>query len=324
VERLDGITVLGYRPLFPWGAKRLFRQCDAEIYHSCEPSFGSYLALKAMPGRKHMVTFRDPRDRRDWQLEYALPSLSKLQVLHNYYYENNLLVRRSMRRVHAAYVAARFLVPKVRALYRLREDPRFLPTPVAVPERAAKAAAPTACYVARFDRRKRPTLFLDLAAQFPDVTFIAMGKSRDKRWERELRRRYGSIPNLELAGFVDQFATDRHCDVLGKSWIMVNTATREALPNAFLEAAAHRCAILSHVNPDGFASEFGYHARADDFAQGLRFLLADDRWKDRGERGHAHVKETFELEHAVDLHEQAYEHLAAPAKTGLAAPCGVE
>jgi hypothetical protein len=37
VERLDGITVLGFPFYNPWGAKKLYRECDADIYHSQEP-----------------------------------------------------------------------------------------------------------------------------------------------------------------------------------------------------------------------------------------------------------------------------------------------
>jgi hypothetical protein len=49
--------------------------------------------MKARSNRKHVVTFRDPRDFQDWKMEYALPSLSRFQVVHNYLYENNVLVR---------------------------------------------------------------------------------------------------------------------------------------------------------------------------------------------------------------------------------------
>jgi len=112
-----------------------------------------------------------------------------------------------------------------------------------------------------------------------------------------------------MTGFVDQFASTRHSEILGKSWIMVNTATREALPNSFLEASAHRCAILSAVDPDGFASKFGYHAERDDFAEGLRFLLEDGRWRSRGESGGRYVGETFETEIAMQRHLAVYESL---------------
>ena len=112
---------------------------------------------------------------------------------------------------------------------------------------------------------------------------------------------------MRLGGFLDQFASTEHSRLLAQSWIMVNTATREALPNSFLEAAAHRCAILSAVDPDGFASQFGYHATHDRFAEGLAWLLEHDRWRARGERGCAYVRETFETDTAMKAHLRAYQ-----------------
>ena len=81
-------------------------------------------------------------------------------------------------------------------------------------------------------------------------------------------------PNLDMRGFVDQFRSDDLSRILGASWIIMNTSAREGLPNSMLEAAAHRCAILSSVNPDGFAVEFGRHVEDDNFAAGLEWLLA--------------------------------------------------
>jgi glycosyltransferase involved in cell wall biosynthesis len=321
VEDLDGIKVLGFSPHNPFSALACIRAADADIYHSCEPSFTTWLAMRAMPRRKHMVTFRDPRDLQDWRMEFALPSLSRLQVAHNFLFEHNPLTNRCIRRMHAVFTIARYLVPKVRRMYGLDRDPGFLPTPVALPERVEKAARPTVCYVARLDRRKRPRLFLDLAARFPDVHFIAMGKSRDRAFDAELRRDYGNVPNLEMPGFVDQFGSERHSAILGSSWVMVNTATREALPNAFLEAAAHRCAILSLVDPDGFASEFGYAALRDEFTEGLHYLLEGERWRGRGERGFAYVRDVFEISRAIDRHIAIYERLL---RNEPAAPLHVE
>ncbi len=62
VEVLDGITVLSFPSRAPWQATSLFKQCNADIYHSCEPSFSTYLAMKAMPHKKHAISMRDPRD----------------------------------------------------------------------------------------------------------------------------------------------------------------------------------------------------------------------------------------------------------------------
>jgi glycosyltransferase involved in cell wall biosynthesis len=309
VEELDGMTVLGFSPYFPWSAWKLFKKCDAQVYHSCEPSFGSYLAMKAMPHRKHIVTFRDPRDLHDWKMEFQLPSLNKLQVIHNYLYESNYLVKSCIPRMDAVFTIGRYLIPKVKSMYRLKVTPQFLPTPVSIPDSIRKSANPTACYLARLDRRKRPELFLDLAKSFPNVKFIALGKSRDKKYDKYLRSKYGHVENLEMKGFVNQFTSDLHSRILKKSWIMINTATREALPNAFIESAAHKCAILSSVDPDGFATNFGYFAKNDDFREGLSYLLENHRWKERGERGYEYVKETFATEKAIGLHLKAYENL---------------
>jgi len=309
VEVLDGIAVLGFSPHNPWSAKKLFIECNADIYHSCEPSFGTYLAMKSVPSKKHIVTCRDPRDFNDWKMEFELPSLNKLQVIHNYFYENNFLVKRAVKRMNGVYTTARYLIPKVKSIYGLKNDPQFLPTPVDVPEKIEKANEPTVCYIARFDRRKRPEIFLRLASRFPDVKFFAVGKSRDEKWDSYLREAYSTIPNLEMTGFIDQFHSDLHSQILKKSWIMVNTATREGLANSFLEASAHRCAILSSVDPDGFASNFGYHVKDEDYLKGLTALLDNYAWVEKGERGHDYVNRTFEMKKAIDAHLKVYDRI---------------
>ena len=132
------------------------------------------------------------------------------------------------------------------------------------------------CFVARWDRRKRPELFLELAERRPDVRFVAVGKSADAEWDAELRRRYAGLPNLEMPGFVDQFSGTALSDLLGESWILANTAEREGLPTSFLEAFAHGCAILSRVNPDGLVARFGQVVENDAFGEGLEPLLRND------------------------------------------------
>jgi glycosyltransferase involved in cell wall biosynthesis len=311
LETLDGINVLGFPPGRPWRAAALLRQCNAEIYHSQEPSFTSVVAQAVVPERKHMVTLRDTRDTRDWITELRYPSLSRAQVLANKLYEDNPLVQRAVRRADRVYCAAEFLREKGARKYRLPAIPGLLPTPVAVPADVSKAERPTVCYLARWDRRKRPEIFLELAARFPQVRFIAFGSSRDQEYERALRARYSDLPNLELPGYVDQFGSDAITRALSESWVLVNTSVREGLPNAFLEAAAHGCAILSEVDPDGFASRFGVRVVNGDFASGLDYLLREDRWRGSGQRGRSHISAVYELDRAVAQHLSIYADLLA-------------
>jgi glycosyltransferase involved in cell wall biosynthesis len=315
VEELDGIRVLSFKPRDLLSASRLFRQADADVYHSEEPSLGTYLAMRAMPGRKHIVTFRDPRDPEDWRTEFRLPSLNPAQVIANWLYEDNELVRQAVRRADGWYAAAGLVIPKARAKYKLSADPEFLPTPVEIPEKIEKAPTPTVCFVSRWDKRKRPELFFELAKAFPDAHFVAAGQSRNAEWDQYLRNTYGNLPNLEMPGFIDQFRSDELSRLLGRSWILANTAAREGLPNAFIEAAAHGCAILSAVDPDGFASRFGCQVRDDDFIAGLRALLQNDLWRGLAAQGYEYVRQTFALERAIDRHLSIYERL-----TGIPRP----
>ncbi|MFC1707207.1 glycosyltransferase [Planctomycetota bacterium] len=87
----------------------------------------------------------------------------------------------------------------------------------------------------------------------------------------------------------------------------MNTATREALPNSFLEACAPRCALVSGVNPDRFCSRFGYHAADGDFARGLRYLLENDRWKEKGKAAQEHMAGVFATDLAMRRHMDWYE-----------------
>jgi glycosyltransferase involved in cell wall biosynthesis len=307
VEDLDGINVLSFPMASPGASRKLFQECDADIYHSQHPSFGTYLAMKSMPRKKHIITFRDPKNVYDWFIELRYPSLSWVRTLLAFFYENNFLVKRAVRKADGLFCCAHYLESKIRDLYDLKSAHRFLPSPVLVPERPMrKSSHPTVCFLARWDRRKRPEVFFEMAKEYPKVQFIAAGKSQDRKWDDFLRKKYGDLPNLEMTGFIDQFSTDTLSRLLEKSWILVNTAAREGLPTSFLEALAHRCAILSHVNPDGIAERFGYHVKDDNFIQGLDRLLERDAWKEKGENGCQYVKENYELGKVIDQHISVY------------------
>jgi glycosyltransferase involved in cell wall biosynthesis len=309
VEDLDGIRVYGFGQENILESMQLYRQVDADIYHSEEPSLGTYLAMKMMPERKHVVTFRDVRLWEDWKIELNLPSVNKAQVIKNWLYEDNPLVGWAVRRADAVFSASNIVGQRAVRKYHLHNPVTLLPTPVIIPQKVEKAEHPVVCFVARIVRRKRPELFYELAKYFPQVQFVSMGPTRDIKFYKALENKYGSIPNLEMNGFVDQFSSVKHSNLLEKSWILVNTAAREGLPNSFIEAGANRCAILSSVNPDNFVSDFGYFAKEDDFEDGLKWLLENDRWREQGEKGYRYVSHIFEIEKAIQQHLDVYQYL---------------
>lgn len=308
VEYLDGITVMSFPPRSIFASKKLYQLCDADIYHSEEPSIGTYIAMKAMPKRKHIVTSQDPRDNNDWIVEYSYyPIHKKLLFPLFYLYETNPYVKKSVKNADAVFCQAKYIVPKVKSMYGLTNNLLFLPNPVSIPNAGFKKSDdPTVCFLARWDKRKNPEIFFELAKKFPNVKFIAMGKAHHERWDKFLRKKYSDLPNLEMPGFV---SSEQKKEILEKSWIMVNTAARECLPVSFLEAAAFKCAILSQENPDNFAENFGYHVKNDDYLSGLKFLLDNNRWIESGEKGYEYVKKIHELNKVIDQHIAIYKKL---------------
>ena len=306
-EQLDGMTVYGYPPHRTWSSQALYREVDADIYHTEEPFIGTYLARRAMPHRAHVVTFRDPRLFGDWMTEFLHPTRSRLQVVTTSLYYNNPLVRHAVRQADGWGAAAEFLREKAQRKYGGPVDPVFLPSPVTVPDSVEKAAVPTVCFLGRLDRVKRPQLFFELAARHPEFRFIAAGASQDDSFAQALFSDHEQPENLTLTGFIDQFSSDALDRILSQCWILVNTSAKEGLPNAFIEAAAYRCAILSALDPDGFTSKFGHLVTDGDYSTGLRTLLKGDRWKALGAAGQAFVRRKFATDVVLDSHIEFYE-----------------
>lgn len=309
-EILDGIKVFGFPKYNPLAAKKLFINCNADIYHSEEPSLLTYIAQNAMPSKIHLVTSRDPRNFVDWISEFIHPSYNIFQVTANFIFENNFLVSRAVRKANKVFCTAKFLEEIVVKKYKLKEKVDFLPTPTKIPQKEiVKSEKPKVCFISRLDRRKRPELFFELAKHFPNVQFIAVGESRNKNYEKHLRNKYSNLKNLEIKGFVNQFDSDLVSKIFEESWILVNTAVREGLPNSFLEALAHQCAILSSVNPENVTEHFGYHVTDNNFQAGLTKLLDANNWITKGQAGKKYVLENYELNKAIAEHIHIYSRL---------------
>jgi glycosyltransferase involved in cell wall biosynthesis len=314
VEVLDGIRVLSFPMSAPWQAQELFAACSADIFHSQEPSMATYFAMKARPDAKHVVTVRDPKFLMDWLVELRYPSISLARTFFSRFYDFNFLVRSAVRDSNAVLCTTFDGREKARELYRLRQLPDFMPSPIAAPEiTMCKSQQPTVCMVGRWDKRKRPEIFFELARRFPAVNFIAVGKSHDAVRDRKLRERYSSLANLKLIGWIDQFITNDLLDIFATSWVLINTSAREGLPTSMLEGMACRCAILSSVNPDQIAQRFGFHVTDDDYDTGLQTLLSEDRWRSKGEAAREYVLAHYDMRLSRDRHVDLYRNLLANA-----------
>jgi glycosyltransferase involved in cell wall biosynthesis len=309
-EMLDGMHVLSFAPYNLSEALRCYERAGCAIYHSQEASLGSYLAQRAAPRAIHVISFRDHKFWRDWLVEVAYPSQSRLKTMIAAVYECNPLVRRAVLRADRLLCVSPHLQEPIQRAYQLSGPPEFLGSPIRIPMLVPqKYPKPLVCFVGRLDRRKRPERFLELAARFPKVEFVMAGAAQDPHYEAGLRAQAGRLGNVSMVGFLQQFDMPALEQLLERSWVLVNTSVREGLPTSMLEALVHRCALLSQVDESGVTARFGYHAADGDLESGLDRLLADGRWKDLGERGFEYVSQNFACDDVLTRHLALYQEL---------------
>jgi len=327
LENLDGITVYGIpcptslsRP-WKWHYVRgvllrifspfFHKKCKADIYHSINPSVYSFLAKTIMWKKKHIISFRDLRVRLDWE------RMSAKSPMIDWYYSkrrylniiDSPLIKTAVSLADDLNASAHFLIAKSMRAFNLKKPPSFLPNPCKIPKRKIKKSEdPMVCFLARLDAVKRPYIFFRLAKDFPDVRFVVMGQCHNPPEYEKMVKAHSNIPNLTFMGWT---FGELKSSILEKAWVLVNTSIHEGLPNAFLEAWAHQCAVLSSTNPDNLVGRYGYYAneRDKDFATGLKKLLENDQWREKGEKGYHYVRETHEFEKVLKQQIQLYRNV---------------
>ena len=308
-EQVDGIRVFGLpypgslkdsvpsdlvaRALAPF----LYSECRAHIYQSINPSFYTLLAQLASPTAKHLIAFCDLRDIHDWRNIAAAPSLTTFPNRFRTLPIESPIMRRIVRGAHGSYALTQILADKALRMYGLRTSPRVVRQPIEIPKRKMrKSASPLVCFLGRLDPIKRPWLFFDIARQFPGIDFYVMGQTTEPWRYYDLIRPYRHLDNLKFLGWT---FGDRKSQILEKSWVLVNTSVHEALPVSFLEAWAHECAVLSNANPEGLVKRFGYWARGGNHAEGLRHLLMNNTWRQRGRNGRHYVETHHDVHSSI-------------------------
>lgn len=271
----DGVEIIGlsiWQMLLP---VLLLRRLDANVYHSHEPTWHTFVAQVARPSRVHVVTCVDPRTWKDMWIELRFATAARrLRFPLQWFYELQPLVKFAVRRASVVTTPApTFLLDKTMQLYGLKEPPRFVPTAY-IREPSApinKALNPTFVFVGRWDRRKRFDLFLDLAEMRPDYQFIAVGRAHEPREDARLRALSSSIPNVVTYDFQSVF-DGTLWSIYDEAWALVNTSAREGLPLTFFEALSRGCALVSFVNPEELPERFGVHVKSGDAGEMARAL----------------------------------------------------
>lgn len=113
--------------------------------------------------------------------------------------------------------------------------------------------AETVLWVGNIRPKKRPELFLDLAAEFPDTSFTlvggcATGLDPASGYLADFRHRLEALPQLDWTGYLPPATLEGH---YGRAKVLVNTSAVEGYPNTFLHAWARGVPVLTYVDPDG-------------------------------------------------------------------------
>ena len=287
---------------------------DADIIHSQSGMFDTYFAFKRNRKCKKVVTIQDLRTKQDLKRIGSSENTRLARKLSRGLALN--LYGKAMRQADRVLVQAEMLVPKVREMFNLKNDPAVMHNFVEIPTGSlVKADVPTVVWLGRLDPIKRPELCFKVAKRVPDIQFYILGKSHDINTDYASDPYYRDNKNLHFMGFQTGQVKE---EILSKAWILLNTSVYECLPVSFLEAMAHKCALLSTQNPDDYTSRFGYYAEdpkdpyygeEDPLVDGLKKLLYADNWRTLGQKGYEHVCEFHDLKKCVKDHISLYRSL---------------
>lgn len=311
-EIIDGVSVktLPRKKPKKFLEAELYRT-NADIIHSQCGAFDTYLAFKNNSARR-VVTIQDLRTK------VETDSLVKLERFSRYpwykmvwanYVRNCYKSAMGMSDVVAC--QAQILFPKVQEMYGVETDvllPNFVDIPT---KRIRKSAEPSIVWLARLDPIKQPEVCFEFAELTPDVDFYILGSSHEKYGGKDrddyFRKKYSHVKNLHFLGFQTGEEKER---ILSRAWILINTSAYECLPISFLEAMAHKCALLSTQNPDGYTEKFGsWVSNPNQLSTNLELLLKNDSWSEKGKKGYEFVKKTHSTEIGVKNHVSLYRSL---------------
>lgn len=157
---------------------------------------------------------------------------------------------------------------------------------------------------------KRPDVFLDLAAAFPEHRFVLCGgPGEDAALAARVAARAAGLANVRFEGFVPYREIHHR---FARARVLVNTSTYEGFPNTFVLAWLHGAAVLSlGVDPDGRLEGDGLGVVTADpgaLRAALGRLLTDDAHVTAlTTRARTHAERVHDVRQVASLYEELFE-----------------
>ena len=312
VENIDGVLVKTLPRSKP--RKHLERELyltDSDVIHSQCGMYDTFLAFKSNSAKK-IVTVQDLRTKKEYASLAFFEQFSKYpwyKAIWSNYVRN--CYKKAMEMADVVSCQANILFPKVHKIYGIKTD-FLLPNFIDIPKRKIKKSKdPSIIWLSRLDPIKQPEICFKFAQKRPDVDFYILGSSHEKYGgndrDEHFKQKYSHVKNLHFLGFQTGEVKER---ILSEAWILINTSAYECLPVSFLEAMAHKCALLSNQNPDGYTDKFGsWVSSPEQFGANLNLLLFNDSWLEKGKMGYDHVIKYHSTKVGIEKHISLYRDL---------------
>lgn len=316
VDWFDGVKVVTTPKIRSMINSPIYKT-DCDVIHEQYNPLDTLLSFRANPSAAKVVTIQDMRtyeERKrigevthDDSIHFGFPKGWRV------YYQKFILGIEgyNIRSANVVACQAKLLYPKIRSMFGYKGQMTFLPNFIDVPEGPFKKTdKPSVLWLARIDPIKDPLLMFKVAKAVPGVDFYVLGQTTNPNMAR-LVAEYSDVPNLHFVGHQEGNIKE---ELLNKSWILINTSVYECLPVSFLEALAHKCAILSTQNPDNYTENYGYYdatATVEGLVSGLKSLIENDNWKAKANEGYSYVKANHATDVCVQQHIDLYRRLIA-------------
>jgi glycosyltransferase involved in cell wall biosynthesis len=161
-------------------------------------------------------------------------------------------------------------------------------------------------WVARFEKWKKPELFIELSDRFINETFIMICPNSDVEDDKynELINLVNNKKNIKFIKYVEFKKIQNY---FNNAKIFTNTSDFEGFPNTFIQAGIGRTPVVSlNVNPDNFITKnnCGYFCNGDfdNMVEKLNKLLNNKKdWEEKSNNIYKYVKENHNINNNIKL-----------------------